>query len=263
MIRSYKKIMMTVALSAALCVGAIAQAYRCDSCAEKMAIKQSIQEALAAALVIASTAQQAADDVEKCGCSKPKPKPPVRVDDAQAQQAEEQVEKCGCGKPKPKPPVRAEREGSVPCDQGCPAHKTTLHDLSKLLKKQGHAAKKCCSHIKDQLDDIEDLVISVIDQPAGTCSSTDALLVSLIDSSADCCSSTDALLVSVLDQTAACCSSTDDLLVSIIDSSAACCSSTDALLVSVLDQTADCCSVTESLLGTILTVVDNILAILI
>jgi hypothetical protein len=45
-------------------------------------------------------------------------------------------------------------------------------------------AKKCCHQVKDRLDDIEELVASVIDQSAVCCSTTEALLASIIDQNA-------------------------------------------------------------------------------
>lgn len=56
------------------------------------------------------------------------------------------------------------------------------------LDNQGREAGRCCRKIKHELEEIEDLVVSVIDTSADCCSVTEALLVSVIDQSATCCS---------------------------------------------------------------------------
>lgn len=85
------------------------------------------------------------------------------------------------------------------------------------LARQGKDARKCCKRLRHKIEDVEELVETVIDQSADCCSLTETLLLSVIDQNADCCSLTETLLTSVIDQSAACCSSTDILLISIID----------------------------------------------
>jgi hypothetical protein len=60
--------------------------------------------------------------------------------------------------------------------------------LNERLEHQGRDARKCCKRVKHELNEIEELVESVIDQSTDCCSVTESLLVSVIDQSAECCS---------------------------------------------------------------------------
>lgn len=199
MMNVYKKTIMAAVVFAAVSLGGVALANRCQSCAEKMAIKQSIKDALAAS--VAGNASNA-----------------VITRD---QEIDAETDKCGCGKPKPKPGraahVAADSSAACASEATCCMLSQQLQDLAcanaacckvvsrinDRVKEQGRDAKKCCHKVREDLEDIEDLVISVIDQNAVCCSTTEALLTSIIDQDADCCSVIEGrigdLCVSVID----------------------------------------------------------------
>ena len=194
MMNFYKKTIMVAIAFAALSLGNVALADRCQSCAEKMAIKQSIKDVLAAELAINSAVAREKEldtEIEKCGCSKPKPKPGRAAHNAVESSAVCASDCC----------VLSQQLKEISCANA--ACCKVVHRINDRVKEQGRDAKKCCHQVKDRLDDIEALVISIIDQPAGgSCSSTDALLISLIDQEAACCSSTEVLLLSIISQNA-------------------------------------------------------------
>ena len=73
--------------------------------------------------------------------------------------------------------------------------------LSCQLNDQKHESKKCCSRlrekiedVKDEVEEVETLVLSQIDQSAACCSLLDTLIVSQIDQAAICCSVTNGLI---------------------------------------------------------------------
>lgn len=78
--------------------------------------------------------------------------------------------------------------------------------INAKLDAQGKAAGKCCKKIRHELEDIEELVESQLDQSATCCSVIETTLTSVLDQSAACCSLLDTTLISVLDQSTACCS---------------------------------------------------------
>jgi hypothetical protein len=123
MINTLKKTVFAVGLTAA--VGLNAVEGRCQSCEQKLAIKQEIQDILAQALALAQSGA-VEEIVEKCGCGKPRPPRPSRnseeqeaIVDGQAIAATDEqdaaIEKCGCGKPRPpRPSGRSDKEQAVP-----------------------------------------------------------------------------------------------------------------------------------------------------
>lgn len=133
----------------------------------------------------------------------------------------------------PQDAIRAPREALTdPCNTcGSPVVTTGACNISDQLKalrcccasvahqlaRQGKDARACCKRLRHKIDNVEDLVETVIDQTAGCCSVTEGLLVSVIDQAAVNSSVAESLLVSIIDQSAACCSSSDILLISIID----------------------------------------------
>lgn len=185
---SYKKTIVAAAMFAAVSFGGVALAERCQSCAEKMAIKQSIKDALAATL---------AGNVSNGVVTKD------QAIDVEEKEVDIDVEKCGCGKPKPKPGRAAHT--TVDTSAGCASEATccmltqqlqdlacanaacckVVHRINDRVKEQGRDAKKCCHKIRNDIEDVEELVISVIDQNAECCSVIESrigdLCVSVID----------------------------------------------------------------------------------
>jgi hypothetical protein len=66
--------------------------------------------------------------------------------------------------------------------------------LTNRVTCQANEARKCCKKLKHKIEDVEELVETVIDQSADCCSLTESLLVSVIDQNAVCCSVTDTRL---------------------------------------------------------------------
>jgi hypothetical protein len=181
MMNVYKKTIMAAVVFAAVSFGGVALAQRCQSCAEKMAIKQSIKDALAAALAAnpaVAREKELDTEIEKCGCSKPKPKP-GRAAHVVADSS------AGCASEATCCMLTQQLQDLACANAACCK---VVHRINDRVKEQGRDAKKCCHKVREDLEDIEDLVISVIDQSAECCSTTEALLVSLIDQEADCCS---------------------------------------------------------------------------
>jgi|GEM_PF-5268285 len=195
---TYKKMALLGAMTIATMSGDLLA--RCQSCAEKMAIKQSIKEALAAA------------------AAKPSKKADV---DSLEDVKNNNVGKCPCSND---PKIKAARESACADSNAGSCSKEQLvaiecmieqlsknnawccKKLNSRIKEQGEDSKKCCKHIRHELNEIEDLIISQSDAAATCCSATEALLLSQIVQTAICCSVTEALLTSQIDQQAACCS---------------------------------------------------------
>jgi hypothetical protein len=146
---------------------------RCNVCQQGL-LKKSIQEALAALVAAASVAKRMELDTSA-----------------------------------PEKTARAPREAIVDpcnpcdtCDQAevvCPVEQTDCCGLVNFIacqvQQQGRDARKCCKRIKHGLNDVEDLVESVLDQSVACCSTTDVqfsildvLVGSQISSSDICCS---------------------------------------------------------------------------
>lgn len=180
MMNLYKKI-MAVAVFATVSFSAVVFADRCQSCAEKMAIKQSIKDALAAAIAantVVARDQAVDNEIEKCGCSKPKPKPGRAVHNDVVNSADIISESTCC--------LLSQQLQDIACaNEACCK---VVHRINDKLKEQGRDAKKCCHKIKEKLEDVQDLLLSQADDLADCCSVTEALLVSVIDQDADCCS---------------------------------------------------------------------------
>jgi hypothetical protein len=216
----YKKMLLSLATVALVTSGSLFA--RCQTCAEKMAIKQSIKEALAASIAAG-----------KPSANKPsKHKEIDTIEDVQSEPCcascatggECDSKKCPCNDPR----VRAERQSitdnnllSVTDETAqldeiqCLLEKLTkksalccrvIHHIEEKVKEQGHDARRCCRHIRHELDDIEELIVSQIDQTTDCCSVTETLLLSQIDQQAICCSITESLILSQIDQQAICCS---------------------------------------------------------
>ena len=66
--------------------------------------------------------------------------------------------------------------------------------VGQLVQVQGNDAKRCCKRLRHKIDNVEDLVEVVINQISASDSVTDNLLVSIIDQAAACCSTTDTIL---------------------------------------------------------------------
>jgi len=216
-----KKVMM-MAVAASLFVAAPMVASKCASCAEKMAIRQSIEAALAAAALASQTSKHV-DSLANAQAGEP-----CCASCAAGGQCE--GTRCNCGKPNnpPKPGNDPKKtHGWVAADNNadnssCCAQITKLEcALNKLadnkccqkvkdmVKEQGQAAEKCCRHIRHELNDIEDLIISQTDAAAVCCSTTEALILSQTAAAATCCSVTEALIMSQTAQAAVCCSITE------------------------------------------------------
>lgn len=177
----YKKTIMAVVVFAAVSLGGVAVANRCQSCAEKMAIKQSIKDVLAAAIAantVVSRDQAVDAETDKCGCSKPKPKP-GRVKESVA------VKSSGCAAESTCSLLTQQVQDIACANAACCK---VVHRINDRVKEQGYDAKRCCHKIKEKIEDVEDLVISQSDAMADCCSVNEALLVSIIDQDADCCS---------------------------------------------------------------------------
>lgn len=136
-----KKSILAVGLLAA--VGLTADENRCQSCEQKLAIKQEIQDILAQALALAQSGA-VEEIVEKCGCGKPRPPRPSRKDEEiiVAEEQEEQevtAEKCGCGKPKPAPrPIqrpsgRADKDAQMQVEHAEQSEENLVDALKKAL----------------------------------------------------------------------------------------------------------------------------------
>jgi len=67
-------------------------------------------------------------------------------------------------------------------------------NTNQQVRCQGILAEKCCRKLRHDIDDVEDLVVSQIDQSAICCSVMESLIGSQIDLSVTCCSVTDTTL---------------------------------------------------------------------
>lgn len=174
----YKKTIVAAAMFAAVSFGGVALAERCQSCAEKMAIKQSIKDALAAALAsnpVVVREKELDTEIEKCGCSKPKPKP--------GRAAHTTVDtSAGCASEATCCMLTQQLQDLACANEACCK---VVHRINDRVKEQGRDAKKCCHKIRNDIEDVEELVISVIDQNAECCSVIESrigdLCVSVID----------------------------------------------------------------------------------
>ena len=199
MMNIYKKALMMSVATIALTMSGLLLA-RCASCAEKMAIKQSIKEAMAAAVA----------------ASKPSGKKDQEIDTLEDVKASEEAQpcctscanggpcdsacdskRCGCPDNKSMRPdawVAAENGDMSNCCAQVGKMECMLDALLKIdekinrrLKEQGRDAEKCCKHVRHELDEIEDLILSQTDEAAVCCSTTEALILSQTDAAATCC----------------------------------------------------------------------------
>src|SRR4030095_10299456 len=198
---------------------------RCTTCQEGL-IKQSIADALAAtlaAVTIIVKKKEFAQNISRA----PRECIPTACDDCSSV-----TDDPICG-------LTSLLQGLIDSEAECCAV------INAKLDAQGKAAGKCCRKVKHELDDIEELVESQIEQSAECCSVIESMLTSVLDQQAACCSLVDSTLISVLDQQAACCSLVDSTLISVQDQQAACCSLIDSTLTSIIDQSDACCSALE------------------
>jgi hypothetical protein len=173
---------------------------RCESCQEEM-IKQSVADALAEALAAAGQLQQesnADNQQDRCGCSKPKPKNQERCTPCQQAairqsiadvladalaEAEAIAKRMELDTTDLRNWARAPRESlddpTSSCENppvaevGCPPEESCCDVATQiicLLQCQGREARKCCRKIKHELEDIEELVESHLDQSIECCS---------------------------------------------------------------------------------------------
>ena len=178
----FKKTLM-MAMVLLLSTSSVAFAGKCSTCAEKIAIKDSIAAAMAAAMAASKPAGKShdIDTLED-----------VAHDDGQpccascAEGGECEGTRCACSKPKP---GRAERP-TVGCDDPVLPNSCCkeVQMIYERLKKQGQADEKCCRQIRHDIDDVEDLVVSLIDSEAICCSVIEGLILSQITTQAICCS---------------------------------------------------------------------------
>jgi hypothetical protein len=148
-------------------------AYRCNTCQQGL-IKMSIAEAVDAALAVAQALAENELD---------------QIPDVSRAPREELVDPCNpCG---PDPVCEINACG---LNAQLRALRCCCESLSYQVGRQGSQAKKCCKKLRHKIEDVEDLVETVIDQSASCCSLTETLLVSVIDQSAACCSATDTVL---------------------------------------------------------------------
>jgi len=233
----YKALLSTIIV---LSVPYALLAVRCQSCAEKIALKKSIAEALAAAIAVEKEAHK---DIEKCGCNQPRPQvQPVAVPrPSQQSNVRPSQNAPRPSKPtSPRPNTRDLETGDIDsleiideeyrcqacaerglectnkhcmCDQAlrapismtddalltnecCPEISMCslvdeLRHINKAIKAQKRAARRCCSRLRTDIENSEDLVISQITQSTGQVNN---LIISQIDQSADCCSILDVLI---------------------------------------------------------------------
>ena len=202
---------------------------RCTTCQEGL-IKQSIADALAAALalttVIVTKKKELGYDVLRA----PRECIPTACDDCGSV-----IDDTVCG-------LTSLLQGLINSEAACCAI------INAKLDAQGKAAGKCCRKIKHDLDDIEELVESQIDQSAECCSVIELMLTSVLDQQAACCSLVDSTLISVQDQQAACCSLVDSTLTSIIDQSDACCSALEIQIINLSVSVSDIVITLQSVL---------------
>lgn len=149
-------------------------AFRCNTCQQGL-LKMSIAEAAQAALEVAQTVLEGQLD-EIPGVSR-----------APREELADPCDPCGPTSP------ACEMSGCVINNQ-LKALRCCCESLTQRVACQGAQARKCCKKLKHKIEDVEDLVETVIDQAANCCSLTETLLVSVIDQSAACCSATDTVL---------------------------------------------------------------------
>ncbi len=210
--------MRVAVVAVALFAGASVLA-RCASCAEKMAIKQSIKDAAAAAIAAGKikpgkkdheihTLEEAQEAHENEPCCA-----------ACAEGGECEGKRCPCDCASTKAP-RQDMVASDSCNNCCAQVSNMQCALDNLvannawcckkinhrLKKQGHEAEKCCRHTRHELNEIEDLIISQTDEAAVCCSVTETLLVSVLDVQDTCCTNIQDQLTTISTTQTTCCS---------------------------------------------------------
>jgi hypothetical protein len=158
LVTRYKKTAVLAAFVAALSISSVISA-GCGACAAAAAIRQSIKDAQAAALGGGSKSLE--DELDE-----------VDVDEEEAIERaprEELVDPCN-----PFPCTSCDGKCSLNCK--LQALYNCCVATNKEVRHQGHEAKKCCKKLRHELNEIEDLTISVIDQSAECCSVTDSVL---------------------------------------------------------------------------------------
>ncbi len=182
---SKKSVILSVVMTALSMVSASVLA-GCQTCAEKMAIRKSIKEAMAAQLAASKPASKHLDSIEHT------------EDEACCESCAAgnscEGKRCPCGinqKDCAKDWIQA--EGSDTCmllkkiqcmmDSLAAQSAWCCKKLNHKIKEQGEDARKCCKHIRHELNEIEDLIISQTDQPADCCSVIESRIGDPCDSS--------------------------------------------------------------------------------
>jgi len=148
---------------------------RCAVCQQGL-LKISIAEAAAAALALAAILAKE-DELD------------TTPTDSSRAPREELVDPCGpCG------PADCEAIDSCRINAQLCALQKCCCMVNNRLQCQGEEARKCCKRMVRKIENVEDLVESVIDQSADCCSLTETLLISVIDQSTECCSVIDTRL---------------------------------------------------------------------
>jgi hypothetical protein len=180
-ITRYKKTVLSTMMLVGMSING-AEAAKCSPCQAAAAARLSARDAAAVALSIAATVAKSME---------------LDLSDSQnARAPREELPLCNMCPPNPKNScclINQQLQGLINSQALCCAVINEKLDrqekeAEKCCNRQEKEAEKCCKKIRHELDEIEDLVISVIDTSATCCSTTDVLLTSIIDTSAACCS---------------------------------------------------------------------------
>ncbi len=130
-------------------------AYRCNTCQQGL-IKMSVAEAAEAALTVAQAIMESELD---------------EIPDVSRAPREELVDPCNpCGI------VPACEVNACTINAQLKALRCCCESLTQRVACQGAQARKCCKKLKNKIEDVEELVETVIDQSAACCSVTETVL---------------------------------------------------------------------------------------
>ena len=204
MMNRYKRIASSALILVALSMSAAVFA-DCISCKEKMALRQSLKDAAAAALVASKHATKCFDLDDVPG----EENAPCCAEFAEAGGHCQDKKSVRAPRPAPVDPCNAgsttdavselcmiQNELAAMAEDNAACCAVICH-INEQVRRQGHDAKKCCSRLKDKIDDVEDLVESLLDMPSSS---------SAIDAVSSVVDNIQVLVESQLDQSALCCS---------------------------------------------------------
>lgn len=193
---------------------------RCATCRAGL-IKMSMAEAAAVALAAANTIVKKRKELDTV--------PAIGASRAPREELVDPCSTCGDDVTDPTCPPDPVRASDLNCK--LQALFDCCVNTNVQVRCQGHELEKCCKKLRREIDEVEDLVISQIDQTAECCSVIETGITSIIDQSAECCSIIETNIASLTDQTTTCCS--------VIETG----------IISIIDQSADCCSIIETRIG--------------